>query len=124
MRDKDKHISALMERLKTVSKGYKQHKIQHNDLMTMPESGYNTCMNEDQQLLAVEESKQILFEIEKHKKTLRHFSQQLKTQTETIHKQGQIIKELKRQTGKTSKYFVMQQVFLRKGIKPHWWCNS
>jgi hypothetical protein len=90
----------------------------------MPESGYNTRMNEDQQLLTVEESKQILFEIEKHKKTLRHFLQQLKTQTETIHKQGQIIKELKRQTGKTSKYFVMQQVFLRKGIKPHWWCNS
>jgi ABC-type transporter Mla subunit MlaD len=90
----------------------------------MPESGYNTRMNEDQQLLTVEESKQILFQIEKHKKTLGHFLQQLKTQTETIHKQGQIIKELKRQTGKTSKYFVMQQVFLRKGIKPHWWCNS
>ena len=124
MRDKDEQISALMERLKTVSKGYEQHKILHNDLMTMPESGYNTRMNEDQQLLTVEESKQILFEIEKHKKTLRHFLQQLKTQTETIHKQGQIIKEFKRQTGKTSKYFVMQQVFLRKGIKPHWWCNS
>jgi hypothetical protein len=44
------HISALMERLKTVSKGYEQHKTQHNDLMTMPESGYNTRMNEDQQL--------------------------------------------------------------------------
>jgi hypothetical protein len=28
MRDKDEHISALMERLKTVSKGYEQHKIQ------------------------------------------------------------------------------------------------
>ena len=124
MRDKDEHISALMERLKTVSKGYEQHKILHNDLTTMPESGYNTRMNEDQQLLTAEESKQILFEIEKHKKKLRHFLQQLKTQTETIHKQGQIIKELKRQTGKTSKYFVMQQVFLRKGIKPHWWCNS
>jgi hypothetical protein len=46
--DKDEHISALMERLKTVSKGYEQHKIQHNDLMTMPESGYNTRMNEGQ----------------------------------------------------------------------------
>lgn len=101
MRDKDEHISALMERLKTVSKGYEQHKILHND-WTMPESGYNTRMNEDQQLLTVEESKQILFEIEKHKKTLRHFLQQLKTQTETIHKQGQIIKELKRRTVSTN----------------------
>jgi hypothetical protein len=63
MRDKDEHISALMERLKTVSKGYEQHKILHSDLTTMPESGYNTRMNEDQQLLTVEESKQILFRI-------------------------------------------------------------
>jgi hypothetical protein len=51
LRDKDEHISALMERLKTVSKGYEQHKILHSDLTTMPESGYNTRMNEDQQLL-------------------------------------------------------------------------
>ena len=114
MRDKDEHISALIDRLKI--KGYEQHKILQNDLMTMPESGYNTRMNEDQQLLTVEESKQILFEIEKHKKTLRHFLQQLKTQTETIRKQGQIIKELKRQTGKTSKYFVSSKFFCAKGL--------
>lgn len=99
MRDKDEHISALMERLKTVSKGYEQKIMTISD-REWPESGYNTRMNEDQTLLTVEESKQILFEIDKHKKTLKQFLQQLKIQTETIQKQGHIIQDLKRRAGK------------------------
>ncbi|CAC5369456.1 unnamed protein product [Mytilus coruscus] len=95
MREKDEHISALMERLKTVSKGYEQKIMTISD-REWPESGYNTRMNEDQTLLTVEESKQILFEIDKHKKTLKQFLQQLKIQTETIQKQGHIIQDLKR----------------------------
>ncbi|OPL32918.1 hypothetical protein AM593_10776, partial [Mytilus galloprovincialis] len=60
MREKDEHISALMERLKTVSKGYEQKIMTISD-REWPESGYNTRMNEDQTLLTVEESKQIFF---------------------------------------------------------------
>ena len=100
VREKDEHISALMERLKVVSKGYEQ-KSMHIDResVTCPESGYNTRMNEDQTLLTLEESKQILYEVEKHKKTLKQFLQQLKTQTDTIQKQGMIIQELKKRAG-------------------------
>lgn len=106
IREKDEHIAALMERLKTVTKGYESKQDKSIEREWMPESGYNTRMNEDQQLLTVEESKQILYEIEKHKKTLRNFLHQLKIQTETIQKQGQIINELKRKTIATNNHRV------------------
>lgn len=92
VKDKDLHISALTERLsmvKTDPRSYEQ----------CPESGYNTRMNDDQNLLTVEESKQILTEIDRHKKTLKQFLHQLQYQTDTIHKQGQIIQELRKRAG-------------------------
>lgn len=90
VKDKDDHISALTERLSMVKTA--DHRIYEQS----PESGYNTRMNDDQNLLTVEESKQILTEIDNHKKTLKKFLHQLQYQTDTIHKQGQIIQELRK----------------------------